>query len=615
MLPTQTPEDHSREKKSTGYARSDQPEQVADASGWEAWEAEEEKPTPISSGLNIDQFPTGPLPAIDQWPTQPIPALVGEPFAFQQGSFVDNESIEGIDSLFQPALERIAETGPHPAVQQTGATGSYVVVARNLAKSSGVYALASLASPLVSLVLAPFLTHRLAPTDYGILTVLMTVIGLAAGITQLGLGSAFFRVYNYEFTDSDDRRAVLATVVVLMPLFSIPLAIVGSFLAPTLAGALLGRPALGVLITLTAWVVVVQNLTVPGFAWLRAENRPLFFSLLSIGNVVIVLCINLVLVGLLHWGVAGPLIATGSGYASVVLCTLPVILWRGRLRVRRDIAWSLITFGAPQVLSYISYWVLQLSDRYLLSLLVSLVQVASYAVAYSLGSVLSTLVISPFSLAWPAAMFSIARRKDAPQVFQMVFRWFSMLLLFVAFAVSIAGSLLLDRLFPASYHSAAPIIPVVAESIVFYGLYIIFMAGASIRRKTWMPAAFTGLAAFVNFALNLVLIPHFGSAGAAGSTLVAYIVLALVAYLANQRIYPIPYEMNRFLLALLIGAALYIGADVLSLGWTTFWRWSLTFVCLILYGVWILFAVGGIRLLRARGASLIARISSDRRVV
>jgi len=604
------------EEERTPSLQSTEAEQRADA-------VEEEAPdkasfdasaSSSSEGLSIDQFPTSPLPAIDQWPTQPIPALVGEPYFLPQGTFVDDESAEEIEALLQPAIERMAETGPHPAVQSTGSTGSYVAL-RNLVKSSGIYALGALASPLASLVLSPFLAHRLSPTNYGILAVLTTVIGLAAGITQLGLGSAFFRVYNYEFTEQDDRGAVLATVTLLLALIALPVGILSSLLASVLAQLLLGRAANGELVTLAAWVVVVQNLTVPGFAWLRAENRPLFFSLLTIANLILVLCANLLLVGVLRWGVAGSLLATGLGYACVMVCTVPFILWRTRLHVRRDVAWSLITFGAPQVLSYISFWVLQLSDRYLLSLLGSLAQVASYAVAYSLGSVLSTLVISPFSLAWPALMFNVAKRKDAPAVFQVIFRYFSTILLFVAFGVSIASTLLLNWLFPASYHSAAPIIPIVAESIVFYGLYIVLMCGSSIRRVTWMPAAFTGLAAATNFGLNLILIPLFGPMGAAASTLIAYVLLAVVAYVANQRIYPVPYDTRRFLLALVMGVALYLGAALISLGWGEFWRWSLTIACLALYGTFLLFLLpGGIALLRAQSARFMPHIFSDRRV-
>jgi O-antigen/teichoic acid export membrane protein len=580
-------------------------------------EREEETLAPYLSlpNFEIDQFPTSPLPlyTIDSWPTQPLPRVTAQMPLSALAEEVASAPVGEVTTLVMPETRPASVEAPPKPQEKSGTfAGSYLETARKMVKSTGIYALASLASPLVSLVLSPFLTHRFSATAYGLLAILTTVLSLTTGITQLGLGSAFFRVYNYERTEPHERRAVLATVTALLLLFSVPVAIVASLFSSPLAGILLQRPPFGGLVTLTAWIVVVQNLTVPGFAWLRAENRPLFYSLLSISNVVIVLLANLLLVGLLHWGIEGPLVATGSGYAFVALCTLPLILWHSRLRMRKDIAWSLVTFGAPLVLSFVSFWVLQLSDRYLLSVFVSPAQTASYAVAYSLGSVLATLVISPFSLAWPATMFSVAKREDAPHVFRMIFRWFSLVLLFAAFGVSIASSIILDWLFLKSYHAAGSIIPIIAESLVFYGLYTVMMTGANIRRKTWMNAAFTGLAAVGNVGLNLVLIPRFGSAGAAASTLLAYILLALVAYIANQRIYPVPYEIRRFLFALLVGVALYGGADLLSVQWGAFWRWPLMLLCLILYGALLLYLGQGIGLLRRYGARLMTRIHSDR---
>jgi len=80
-----------------------------------------------------------------------------------------------------------------------------IAALRNLIKSSGIYALSSVAPPLVSLVVAPFLTHNLSPSQYGILTIINTAVGLCAGITQFGLSSAFFRAYGYDYTAKDDK--------------------------------------------------------------------------------------------------------------------------------------------------------------------------------------------------------------------------------------------------------------------------------------------------------------------------------------------------------------------------------------------------------------------------
>ena len=494
---------------------------------------------------------------------------------------VSSLPIEEQPTLIMPAIQDLKE------VSQAGTAG-YANQLRTLIKSSGIYALASLASPLVSLVLAPFLTRHLSYKDYGALAVITTAVALVAGLTQLGLGSAFFRSYNYDYESRSDRSGVLSTVVILLSLVSLPILLPIILAAPWLAIFLLRDSSFSDVVRLGALVVLMQNLTVPGFAWLRAENRAGFFTTLSIVNLLVNLGTTLVLVGILHMGMAGSLIGTGSGFAVVAICTLPLILLRAGFHLRFDIARGLLSFGLPNASTFVSMWVLQLSDRYLLSFFGSLAQTASYAVAYSLGGILNVVILAPFTLAWPSAMFSIAKREDAPRIFRLVFLWYSIVLLFVAFALSLASTIMLYLFFPPTYRSAAFIIPIIALSTLFYGIYNIFTIGISIKRKTWFVVVFTSVSALVNVGLNLVLIPHYGAMGAALSTLLAYAFLSMIAYIVNQRIYPIPFEISTFIIALVIGTGFYVGSGFLAQGRGTYETWSIFLCALVLYGACLL---------------------------
>jgi len=463
-------------------------------------------------------------------------------------------------------------------------SGGNASLVRNLVKNSGIYVLASLASPLTSLVLAPFLTRNLSHAAYGALAVFNTTITLLAGLTQLGLYSALFRSYNYDYESQKDRKGVLSTVVVLLSLTSLCMTLAMIVTAPWLSTLLFDDVSFSNAVRVAALVVLLQNLTVPGFAWMRAENRAMFFSLLSIANLVISLGVNIILVGVFHMGIAGSLIATGSGYALVGICTIPIILLHAGLSLRFDIARGLLSFGLPNVFTYVSVWVLQLSDRFLLGRLGSLAQVASYSVAYSLGGLVSVVVLSPFTLAWPSAMFTIAKKDNAPHVFRLVFRWYSMILLFAAFALTLVSIAALYLFFPPVYHSSASIIPLIVISTVFYGIYNIFTTGISIQRKTWFAVVFTALSALVNIGFNLVLIPMYGSMGAALSTLLAYMLLAFVAYVVNQRLYPVPYEIGLFVIELLVGIAFYAGSSVLAPRQGGYVAFGISLGTLVLYG-------------------------------
>jgi O-antigen/teichoic acid export membrane protein/O-antigen ligase len=465
----------------------------------------------------------------------------------------------------------------------------YQILLWDLVKSSGAYALASLVLPIITLALVPVLAHYLSPPRYGILTITNTAITLLGIVTEMGLTAAFLRAYSRDYISPRDRYAVLTTTLLLICLVSIPVFIGVVLLAPFLAKFLFHDSSLGSIVMLAGGVLLAQNLTIPGLVWLRAESRGLFFALLSIANSAIVLAATLLLVAAFHLGVAGALIASGCGYASVALSTVPVIVARARLTFRRDIAWNLLTFGIPHVPGFLSFWLLQFSDRYLLGLLGSLADVASYSVGYSLGwYAMSFLLVAPFGLAWPTTMYAIARRDNAADVFRLVFRWFSIVLLFVALGTALIGSTVLDLLFPGDYRAAAPIIPVIAASGVLYGLYQVFMVGANVRRKPWFAAVSIAIAATINILLNLFLIPHYGAMGAALSTLLAYAALALIAYRGNQHIYPVPFEMGRFLVAAATGVVIFVGSAALSQTLGTEWSWPIRLLTLVMYGVELL---------------------------
>lgn len=527
------------------------------------------------------------VPATPEFPGFPeLPEIPGVP------RIQDEADIEDLPTWVLPAIRVDVAEEPRTQTKPQAALGrgfeGYFALIGTLLKSSGVYALASIATPLISLVMAPFVTHHVSQSDYGALAVISTGISLFGGISQLGLGSAFFRAYNYDFTSESERKSVLATASALLAVLSLCATACVALLAPLVSSALLGTPAKSGLILIGVSVLFLQNLTVPAFAWMRAENRAVFFALLSVGSLVTNLTCTILFVGPFNLGIGGSLLGTAAGYGLVVLCTALPIVIRSQLRIRVDIARSMLAFGVPQVFSLVSFWILQFSDRLLLSLLRSESQTASYAVAYNLGTVLSTVVISPFTLAWPTTMYAIAKRADGPRVFGQVFRWFSIVLFVAAFGLSVVGRFALDLLFPPSYHTVAYIVPIIAASIAFYGVYLFFMTGVSLQRKMWLASLFMTIAAVLNVGLNIVLIPLYGASGAALSTLIAYIILAVVAYIGNQRLYRIPYQIGLVVNILIMGVGLYLISFEAPIVWGDVWRWPAAIVALLGFGVWVL---------------------------
>lgn len=456
-----------------------------------------------------------------------------------------------------------------------------------LIKTSGIYAITSFISPLVAIVLAPFLTRHLLQDDYARLTLLLATLSFLAPFTQLGLSAAFFRAYNQDFQLPHERRRVMGTLFILIIGTSLlALALLGWF-ALWLAKSLLRDASFAPLVRLLGFTLLMQNLTVPGMVWLRVENRPIVLTVASLANIAVSLGANVYFVGIQSAGVEGALLATSLGYSVMAIATLPFFLRRMSFP-HSTIAASMLLFGLPLIPNSIAFWLLQLADRYLLAWLGSFAQVATYSVGYTLGWAVVTIFITPFLLAWAPLQYKIAQRSDALLVFQTVFRLFSLTMLFIACALSLGGLVALDLFFPNSYVGAENVIPIINLATVFYGLYIIFMTGANVRRKPWLLGIAMMIAALINIALNVLLIPLLGATGAALATLIGYIILMLSGYIGHQRIYPVPYQMGRFWSALFLGLVSYGAPFLLARYLDPSWFWPARAIAFVGFGLCLL---------------------------
>jgi O-antigen/teichoic acid export membrane protein len=282
-------------------------------------------------------------------------------------------------------------------------------------------------------------------------------------------------------------------------------------------------------------------------------------------------------------GIVGAVLATVAGNAVVTLILIPVIVVQARWSLDLKILRSLLVIGLPFFQTFVVGWVLQLADRYLLSLFAPVQEVAIYSVGYALGWIVCNLFVTPFVASWGTRLFMIAKQSDAINIYQQVFGFYSML-----------SPLFFKRLFPEPYKSAAPVSAIVALASVFNGIYYVFWVGLQLRKKVWLLPIYFGICSVTNVLLNLILIPRLGLTGAALATLACYGLLAILAYLGNQLIYPLPFEVVRFVIAAFIGVGLYFETQWTVMRVDVTWGLPVRVAAILAYGIMLLaFAVSG----------------------
>jgi len=430
---------------------------------------------------------------------------------------------------------------------------------KRLGKHSVIYGLGGLVSRILAVILLPLYTRYLSPSDYGkveTLIALTTVIGIAL---SAGIGSAFFRFY-FDSPEPAARRRVLRTSFwFIMGTATLGL-VVGVALAGEISQLLFGTSKDAELVAASfvgLWA---------GMNWtqltnlFRVEERSAAFVSASIANILVTVGATLILVVALDKGPIGVIVGNFTGTLAVYAV---LVLYRREqlgLEFDRNLLRRMNTFGLPLVPSALFLWITNFSDRIFLVKLADVHEVGLYSVGVRIASAL-VLLLTAFRLAWPAFAYSIDDDAAARRTYAYVLTYLVVVTTWVATGLALLSPWIVRWITSKpDYESASRVVGPLAFSTVAFAGYMVVAIGVGRSRRTQFNWVVTGVAAVVNIALNLILIPPYGMMGAAIATIAAYTTMFVGMAWWSQRIYPVAYQWRR------VGTAAAAGVVIVAIG-------------------------------------------------
>lgn len=440
----------------------------------------------------------------------------------------------------------------------TGRSG----LGRRLVGESAIYGLGGIANQALTIVLVPVYARVLGEGGMGVVAVINATLSLSQLVAALALPQAFFRAYLKDAETDADRRRVLAGSLGLRLAVSLAFLALFSLAAVPLTALVFGDLADLPLLLLVGPIVFCDSLNLVPLSFLRAERRPREYAAISFGRAVLGSVLIIVFVVGFDLGPLGVVIGSvGSALVSAA-AGMAVYLRSTGIGPRWDpaLSRSMLAFSLPLVPASLASWGLNLSDRYVLSAFRGFEELGVYATGYTGGLVINALVVAPFTLAWGAAYWELARGDEAPAVFRRVLTLFTVTASGAAVALSAIGTDAIRLLLTPGFDDARYIVPFSAFGMVLYGIYTIVATGLNLTSRTgWLPLTM-GAAFVANLVLNLILVPSLGMIGAGVATIAGYALLASTTGIASQRHYPVAWDLPRVLGALGAGAGLSLAA-------------------------------------------------------
>jgi O-antigen/teichoic acid export membrane protein len=431
---------------------------------------------------------------------------------------------------------------------------------RRLGRHSAVYGLGGIVSRVLAVFLLPLYTRYLDTDDFGAVGLVVALSAVLVTVFRLGISSAFFRFY---FDSKDAARRLL--VVRTSFWFTM-----GSATVALAAGLLLAGPVAAVL------GLDDPNLVRAGFAGIwaqmnyeqltalfRAEERSTQFVLASLANVLLTIAATVLLVVVWEQGALGVLVGNLAGTLLVYLGLLAVHRQQLGLEFSRPLLREMNRFGIPLVPAALALIAVNFSDRFFLVHLADLDEVGLYEIGVRVASAM-VLLLTAFRTAWPAFAYSIEDDEEAKRTYAFVLTYLVAIASWLALALGLLAPWLVELLTTPQYQEGERVVAPLAFGGMAYAAYIVMAIGVGRAKRTQFNWAITGLAAAVNVALNLILIPPYGMMGAAAATVAAYAVMFAAMTWYAQRVFPTPYQWRRVGTAVVAAVALLLAGKALG---------------------------------------------------
>jgi O-antigen/teichoic acid export membrane protein len=419
---------------------------------------------------------------------------------------------------------------------------------------------------------------------FGDFTLIYTFIAFVTMVYLYGMDSALLR---YFFSGKYERKDVYSSGFWAVSVNSILVTLILISFNKPIALLMMGNEQYGIYVIFAALIMLFDGIGNLPYLALRAEEKSIHYAGFRVGRFLLEISLNILFVVALRKGVMGILYANVIAAFINLLALLPFQKKYLRFTFHWKLYKELALFALPLLPNSLAYLVVEVSDKYLMSVLLDKDTLGMYGANYRFGAMLLLLVIA-FRTAWQPFFLKVAKQSDAKKIYAKVFTYFTI----VGVAVVMMGSYFIEyfvkiplaenhTIMGKNYWEGIKIIPIILVSYLFYGFYVHLTAGIYIRKKTKLMIIFSGLAALTNVLSNLYLMPKYGIMGAAFATLLSYITMVISIFIAAQKIYKIPYEYGRivFLIAyLVVSISLLYGFDL-----SIYWRLVIVFASPVIF--------------------------------
>ena len=382
-----------------------------------------------------------------------------------------------------------------------------------LLKNTVIFSIGNFGTKIISFFLVPLYTNILTTREYGTVDLIYTIGMVLVPLLTLNIGESIMR---FELDKDADCDKIMSTGITIL-IFG---AIIGLLILP-IANLFESVSNYSIYIYLYTLTLAFSQIFL---CYLRGKE---FLLKYSIGNIIQSLTIaifNIIFLIGMKKGIEGYLMA----YILANVCTGLYGFWAGKVNlvikkysIDIELSKNMIKYSVVLIPNSFMWWIMNSSDRMMVSAMISVTANGVYAVAYKIPTLLSTIT-TIFNQAWSYSAIREDESEDKEEYNNRVYDNLVTIVIVVATGLLMIMKPFLSVYVGKEYYAAWHYVPYLIVGFVFMTLGS-FIATSYTVHKDSMGFLISGtVGAIINLILNFILIPMMGVSGAAFATCISY---------------------------------------------------------------------------------------------
>lgn len=382
---------------------------------------------------------------------------------------------------------------------------------KQLLKNTIIIAIGKLSTQVISFLLLPLYTWKLSPEQYGSYDFMVTLSVFLLPIVTLLMEESMFRFLIDAETVKQRKKVITATVFYM---------ILGTIAFTIIAGIVMAIIKYQYGLLFIAFVIsnILLNLS---NCLSRGEGKIKLYSLSNFILGASTIILNIIFILPLKMGVNGLLLSNtiaNTATAIIVLKQLKVKKYINKQSLSRKTLSQMVRYSVPLVPNNISWIIISLSDRLMLTAMSGSGANGIYSIANKFPNIIYTCY-GFFSTAWKESAARILKEDNKKVYYNSIYKDVKVFLKAIVLGLIAIMPLVFSRLVNSSYNEAYLYIPILTLSIYYTNMSNFYGGIFTAYKNTKIMGNTTVGAAAINVLLNFIFIPKFGIYAASVATL------------------------------------------------------------------------------------------------